>query len=81
MYIRRPIAALVTALALFGGSAATLSGCGGDPAGLDRNDGTTDDTENTSGNNPSGESQDNLPDNSNPEPGTEDENDDSTDPD
>jgi hypothetical protein len=80
MHIRRPIAALFTALALFGGGTATMSGCGGDPAGLDRNDGTTDDSGNTSGSNPSDESQDNLPDNSDPEQGTEDQNDDSTDP-
>jgi hypothetical protein len=81
MQLRRPIAALVTALALFGGGTATLSGCGGDPAGLDRSDGTTDDSENTSGNDPSDDEQDNLPDNSNPEPGSEDQDDDSTDPD
>jgi hypothetical protein len=80
MHIRRPIAALFAALALFGGGTATMSGCGGDPAGLDRNDGTTDDSGNTGGNDPSDESQDNLPDNSDPEQGTEDENDDSTDP-
>jgi hypothetical protein len=67
MQLRRPIAALFTALALFGGSA-TLTACGGDPAGLDRNDGTSDDTKNTGGSDPSGESQGNLPDNSNQEP-------------
>jgi predicted naringenin-chalcone synthase len=39
MDIRRPIAALMTALALFGGGAATLTACG-DPAGTDRRDGT-----------------------------------------
>ncbi len=75
MQLRRPIAALFTALALLGGGTATLSACGGDPAGLDRNDGTTDDTKNTEGNNPSDESQGNLPDNSNEEPSsTETEN-------
>ena len=48
----------------------------------DRPDGTPKDTAtNTSGNSPSDESQGNVPDNSNQEPGTEDENDDSTDPD
>jgi hypothetical protein len=81
MEIRRPIAALFVALALFGGGTATLSGCGGDPAGLDRNDGTSDDSGNTGGSDPSSESQGNLPDNSNPDPGNpEDQNDDSTDP-
>jgi hypothetical protein len=67
MQLRRPIAVLFTALALFGGGTATLSGCGGDPAGLDRNDGTSDDSKNTEGNNPSGTSQGNVPDNSNPD--------------
>ena len=73
MHFRRPIAALFTALALFGAGTATLSGCAGDPAGLDRNDGTPDDnTTNTQGNDPSGESQGNLPDNSNQEPSSTD---------
>jgi hypothetical protein len=82
MEIRRPIAALFVALALFGGGTATLSGCGGDPAGLDRNDGTSDDSSNTSGSDPSSKSQGNLPDNSNQDQGNpEDQNDDSTDPD
>ena len=75
MQIRRPIAALLTTLALFGGGTATLAGCG-DPAGLDRNDGTTDDSENTSGD----EQESEVPDNSNPETGSEDQDDDSTDP-
>ncbi|MBM7804302.1 hypothetical protein JOD57_000139 [Geodermatophilus bullaregiensis] len=81
MQLRRPLAALMTALALLGGSA-SLTACG-DPAGLDRNDGTSDqDTENTSGNDPSEESSDNLPDNSNPDPGApEDQDDDTQDPD
>jgi hypothetical protein len=75
MQLRRPIAALVTALALFGGGTATLTACG-DPAGTDRNDGTTDDTEKSSG---SGKSD--LPDNSDPDSGNEeDKNNDSTDP-
>jgi hypothetical protein len=70
MEIRRPVTALLAALALFGG-AATLTACG-DPAGLDRNDGTSDDsTSNTSGNNPSGDSQGNLPDNSDKTGGTD----------
>jgi hypothetical protein len=70
------MAALFTALALFGGGTATLTACGGDPAGLDRNDGTTDDTKNTDGSQPSGESQGNLPDNSNQEPSSTDSGDD-----
>lgn len=83
MRIRRPIAALFTALALFGGGTATLTACG-DPAGTDRNDGTTDDTGNDEG---GGDGQDgtdqekNLPDNSDPEKGSEDRNDDTQDPD
>jgi hypothetical protein len=82
MQLRRPIAALFTALALFGGGTATLAGCGGDPAGLDRNDGTPDDnTKNTEGADPSGASQGNLPDNSDPDHGNpEDQNDDTQDP-
>jgi hypothetical protein len=80
MELRRPIAALMTALALLGGGA-TLTACG-DPAGVDRNDGTTDDSDNTSGDDPSEESQDNLPDNSNPDSGAgEDQDDDTQDPD
>jgi hypothetical protein len=80
MQLRRPIAALLTALALFGGGTATMTACG-DPAGTDRNDGTTDDTENTSGNDPSDEEQGELPDNSDPDSGNEeDKNDDTTDP-
>ena len=78
MQIRRPIAALFTALALFGGGV-TTAGCSA--AGQDQNDGTTDDSENTSGNDPSDESQDNLPDNSNPEQDLEDQDDDTQDPD
>jgi hypothetical protein len=75
MHIRRPLAALMTALALFGGGA-TLTACG-DPAGQERNDGTTDD----SGDQESGETDSNLPNNSDPEGDTEDQNDDSQDPD
>jgi hypothetical protein len=82
MQLRRPIAALFTALALLGGGTATLSACGGDPAGLDRRDGTPDDdTKFTEGSNPTGESQGNLPDLSDPDQGnTEDRNDDTQDP-
>ena len=43
MQLRRPIAVLFTALALFGGGA-TMTGC--EAAGQDQNDGTTDDSEN-----------------------------------
>jgi hypothetical protein len=78
MHIRRPLAALLAALALFGGGV-TMTGC--QAAGQDQNDGTTDDSENTDGDDPGSEEQGNLPDNSNQEPGTEDENDDSQDPD
>jgi hypothetical protein len=67
MQLRRPIAALVTALALFSGGTATLTACG-DPAGRDRNDGTTDDSGNTGGSEPSGDEQGNLPDNTNEDP-------------
>jgi hypothetical protein len=77
MQLRRPLAALMTALALFGGGA-TLTACG-DPT--TPNEGTTDDSENTSGNDPGSEEQGNLPDNSDPEQDVEDSNDDSVDPD
>ena len=66
MEIRRPIVAIVTALTLVGGGA--LTACG------DPTNGPTgtplDSASNTSGSNPSDPSQGNLPDNSNPEPGT-----------
>jgi hypothetical protein len=82
MHIRRPIAAVFLALALFGGGGATLAGCGGDPAGLNRNDGTSDESSNTGGANPSDEKQGNLPDNSDPDKGNDDDqNDDTQDPD
>ena len=70
MQIRRPIAALFTAWALFGGGV-TMTACGG--AGQDQNDGTTDDSENTGGSDPSSEDQGNLPDNTNEDPDSEDE--------
>jgi hypothetical protein len=75
MQIRRPIAALMTALALFGGGA-TLTACA-DPAGANRNDGSTDvgGSTNSSGN------PGNLPNNSDPQNGSEDQNDDAQDPD
>ncbi|HLM04577.1 MAG TPA: hypothetical protein VK402_05245 [Blastococcus sp.] len=79
MEIRRPIAALFAALALFGGGV-TMTAC--EAAGQDQNDGTTDDSDNTEGSDPSDESQGNLPDNSDPDQGNdEDQDDDSQDPD
>jgi hypothetical protein len=74
MQIRRPIAALMTALALFGGGA-TLTACG-DPAGTDRSDGSTD-----TGNEGNDQESVNLPNNSDPERDTEDSDDDQQDPD
>lgn len=74
MQIRRPIAALMTALALFGGGA-TLTAC--EAAGQGQNDGTTDDSENTGGS----DQESDVPDNSNQEPGDEDDSDDQQDPD
>ena len=69
MQIRRPLAGLFVALTLLGGGA-TLAGCGS-PTSADT--GTPADTaSNTAGNNPSGESQGNLPDNSNRDPGQSD---------
>lgn len=78
MQLRRPMAALLTALAPFAGGTATLAGCGGDPAGLDRNDGTTDDTKNTEGSKPWDASQGNVPDNSDPDQGNPEDKDDDT---
>ena len=65
MRIRRPFTALMTSLALFGG-ATSLSACG-DPAGLDRNDGSTDEVVETA--DPEDADRENMPDNSNPQPG------------
>ena len=82
MQIRRPLAALMTALALLGGGA-TLTACG-DPAGTDRSDGSTDDTSNQGSDDTGGENTDeggNLPNNSDPEIDSEDRDDDSQDPD
>ncbi|CCG03516.1 hypothetical protein [Blastococcus saxobsidens] len=76
MRTRRPFAALMTSLALFGG-AASLTACG-DPAGLDRNDGSTDDVVETA--DPEEADRENLPDVSNKEPGS-DTDDDTQDPD
>ena len=74
MQIRRPIAALFAALALFGGGF-TMTAC--DAAGQGQNDGTTDDSENTGGS----EQESEVPDNSNQEPSDEDDGDDQQDPD
>ena len=68
MHIRRPLAALFTALALVGGGV-TMTAC--EAAGSGQSDGTTDDSENTGGSNPEDESQGNVPDNTNQEPGDE----------
>jgi hypothetical protein len=65
MDIRRPFVALMTALTLVGGGA--LTACS-DPSGA--RTGTSKDTaSNTHGDDPAGDSQGNLPDNSDPESG------------
>jgi hypothetical protein len=75
MQIRRPIAVLFTALTLFGGGA-TMTGCSA--AGDSQNDGTTDqDGEEVA---PEEADRENLPDNSDQQPGDEDDGDDQTDP-
>ena len=74
MQIRRPIAALFAALALFGGGV-TMTAC--EAAGQDQNDGTTDDSENTGGS----DQEEDVPDTSNQDPGDEDDSDDQQDPD
>jgi hypothetical protein len=76
MQIRRPIAALFTALALFGGGA-TVTGC--QAAGQDQNDGTTD--EEVEELDPEDADRENLPDNSNQQPNDEGDGDDQQDPD
>ena len=70
MELRRPIAALMTALALFGGGA-TMTACQG--AGQDQNDGTTDENvpPNVETDEESDPAQDNVPDLSDPEGGVE----------
>ena len=75
MQIRRPLAAFFVALALVGGPA-SLTACSPAGGGQERNDGTTDDDgSNTSGANPGGTSQGNVPDNdSNDTSGNEDRN-------
>ncbi len=78
MQIRRPLAAFMTALALFGGGA-TMTACS-DSDPTTPNEGTTDDDSgNTSGDDPGSEEQGDLPDNSNQDPGNQDG--DTTDPD
>ena len=70
MQLRRPIAALMTALALFGGGA-TMTAC--QAAGQDQNDGSTDEgvPPNVETNDESNPSQDNVPDNSDQGDGVE----------
>ncbi|MCF6507266.1 hypothetical protein E9549_07570 [Blastococcus sp. MG754426] len=63
MRTRRPFAALLTSLALLGGGA-SMTACG-DPAGLDRNDGTPEEVVDTVS--PEDAERENLPDVSNPE--------------
>jgi hypothetical protein len=73
MEIRRPIAALLTALALVGGGA-SMTACASPSGGSNsdqRNDGTNDTSHNTAGNDPGGASQNNLPDNSNRQTGSD----------
>ncbi len=76
MEIRRPIAALFATLAIFGGGV-TMTGC--EAAGQDQNDGTTD--EDVQELDPTDADRENLPDNSNQQPGDEDDGDDQQDPD
>ncbi len=73
MQIRRPIAAVMTALALFGGGV-TMTAC--DAAGAGQRDGTTD-----TGGESGEEAGQNLPNNSDPENESEDQSDDQQDPD
>jgi hypothetical protein len=75
MQLRRPIAALLTAFALFGGGA-TMTACGSPTT---PNEGTTEGEDQELS--PEEADRENLPDNSNPEPGQEDSEDDSQDPD
>ena len=70
MQLRRPLAVLFTALTLFGGGA-TMTAC--EAAGQDQNDGTTDDSGNTGGSEPTEDQQGNLPDNTNEDPDDQDQ--------
>ncbi len=74
MQLRRPLAVLLTTLALFGGSA-TMTACSA--AGQDQKDGTNDGGENRGGDDPGSDEQGNLPSNTDPEQGD----DETTDPD
>ena len=77
MEIRRPVAALFTALTLFGGGA-TMTGCAG--TGQDQNDGTTDEA--VGGLNPEDADRENMPDAGDPAiENKDDRNDDAQDPD
>ena len=73
MQLQRPIAALMTALALFGGGA-TMTAC--QAAGQDQNDGSTDENTppNVETNDESDPSQDNVPDLSDRDDGVEQSN-------
>ena len=74
MQLRRPIATLFTALALFGGGV-TMTAC--EAAGQDQNDGTTDtDSGNSGGSEPSSDDQGNLPDNSDEDEDSDEDTDD-----
>ncbi len=70
MQLRRPLAALLTALALFGGGA-TMSAC--QAAGQDQNDGSTDEgvPPNPATNDESDPANDNVPDISDQDDGVE----------
>ena len=77
MQLRRPLAALMTALALFGGGA-SMTACGSPTT---PNEGTTEDEGSSDQELDEDEAdRENLPDNSNPEPGQESD-DDTQDPD
>jgi hypothetical protein len=78
MQIRRPLAALLTALALVGGGA-TMTACSDSDVSTPNEGTTEDDSENTDGSDPGSDEQDNLPNNSGRE--QDDQDDDSTDPD
>jgi hypothetical protein len=74
MQLRRPIAALMTALALFGGGATMTTAC--QASGQDQNDGTSDENvpANVGTTDEANPSQDNVPDNSDRDDGVEQSN-------
>ena len=72
MHIRRPVAVLFTALTLFGGGV-TMTAC--QAAGDGQSDGTTDSGNPDSGDDPGSDDQGNLPDNTEQDPESEDEQD------